>query len=91
MYPLEVGVGATWCGIRRTLFAMKSGGMVKSSVGFEIEGEWTRLADTWSEDKSLDTLFATGLLVRAWSVILGGGLLNLSDTCADAVTSFRHM
>ena len=42
---------------------MKSGGMVKSSVEFEIEGEWTRLAETWSEDKSSDTLFAASLLV----------------------------
>ena len=38
MYPLEVGVGATWFGIRRTLFAMRDGGMVNSSVEFEIEG-----------------------------------------------------
>ena len=73
MYPLEVGVGATWFGIRRTLFAMRDGGMVNSSVEFEIEGGWTSPTETWFEDKSSDTLFATGLLVRAWSVILGGG------------------
>ena len=34
VYPLEVGVGATWFGIRRTLFAMRAGGMVKLSVEF---------------------------------------------------------
>ena len=33
-------------GIRRTVFAMGAGGMVESSVKFEIEGEWNRLADT---------------------------------------------
>ena len=38
-------------------------GTVESSVDFEIEGEWNRLEEIWSEDKSLDTLFATGLLV----------------------------
>ena len=42
---------------------MGDSGTVESSVEFEIEGEWTRLAETWSEDKSSDTIFATGLLV----------------------------
>ena len=46
LYPLEVGIGATWSGIRRTVFAMGAGGTMESSVEFEIEGEWTRLADT---------------------------------------------
>ena len=55
---------------------MRAGGIVKSSVEFEIEGEWTCLVETWSEDKSSDTLFATGLLVRAWSVILGGRVVE---------------
>ena len=36
---------------------------MESSVDFDIEGEWTRLAETWLEDKSSDTIFATGLLV----------------------------
>ena len=40
-----------------------AGGTVKSGVEFEIEGGWTRLAETWSEDKSQDNFFATGLLV----------------------------
>ena len=63
MYPLEVGIGANWFGIRRTFFAMGYDGTVESSVDFEIEGEWNRLEEIWSEDKSSDTLFATGLLV----------------------------
>ena len=64
MYPLKVGIGATCFGISRTFFEMVSGGTVDSSVEFEIEGGWTRIEDTSSEDKSPDTLFATGLLVR---------------------------
>ena len=64
VYPLEVGIVATWFGINITLFLMGAGVTVESSVEFEIEGECTRLAETWSEDELLDTLFATGLLVR---------------------------
>ena len=64
MYLLEVGIGATCFVIRRTFFAMVSGGTVESSVEFEIEGEWNHIAETWSEDKSSGTLFDTGLLVR---------------------------
>ena len=63
VYPLEVGIGATWFGINITLFLMGAGVTVESSVEFEIEGEWTRLEETWSEDKLLDTIFTTGLLV----------------------------
>ena len=37
-YPLEVSVGATRFGIRRTVFAMGAGGAVKSIVVFEMEG-----------------------------------------------------
>ena len=51
MYPLEVGIGATWFGIRRTFFVMGYGGTVESSVDFEIEGEWNRLSESWSEYK----------------------------------------
>ena len=91
MYPLEVVIDTTCFGISRTFFAMVDGGTVESSVEFEIEGEWTRLSDSWSEDMSSNTLFSNGLLVQAWSVILGNLLLNLSTTFADAVTSFRHM
>ena len=64
MYLLEVGIGATWFGISRTLFVMGAGGTVESSVEFDIEGEWTRLAETWSEDKLSGTLFANGLPVQ---------------------------
>ena len=48
MYLLEVGIGAAWFGIRRSFFAIVDGYMVESSVEFEIEGEWTRLEETWS-------------------------------------------
>ena len=64
MYPLEVVIDATWFGTRRMLFAMGADGTVESSVDFDIEGEWNRLAETWSEDKSPDTIFDTALLVR---------------------------
>ena len=43
---------------------MGYGGTLELSVEFEIEGEWTRLAETWSEASLSDTLFATGLLVQ---------------------------
>ena len=43
---------------------MGAGGMAELSVEFDIEGEWTRLEETWSEDKFLDTIFDTGLLVQ---------------------------
>ena len=46
MYPSEVGIDATRFGIRRTVFAMGAGGDVEYNVEFEIEGEWTRLAET---------------------------------------------
>ena len=38
MYLLEVGIGSTWFGIRRTFFAMVAGGKVDFSAEFEIEG-----------------------------------------------------
>ena len=46
LYPLEVGVSATRFGIRRTLFSIGAGGTVESSVEFEMEGEWTCIAET---------------------------------------------
>ena len=46
MYSLEVGIGATRFDIGITFFAMGAAGTVESSVEFEIEGEWNRLADT---------------------------------------------
>ena len=70
---------------------MGAGGTVESRVDFEIDGEWTRLAETRSEEESEDTRLATSLLVQAWSVILGNLLLNISTNFADAVTSFRQM
>ena len=36
LYPLEVGVGATRFGIRRTVFAMGAGVTVESIVVFEM-------------------------------------------------------
>ena len=70
---------------------MGAGGTVESIVVFEMEGEWTRLAETWSEEESSDTRLATGLFARAWSVILGNLVLNRSTILANAVTSFRQM
>ena len=61
LYPLEVGVGATWFGIRRTLFDMGAGGTVESIVVFEMEGKWTRLAEIWSEEESSDIRLSTRL------------------------------
>ena len=61
LYPLEVGVGATRFGIRRKVFSMGVGGTVESIVVFEMEGEWTCLAEIWSEEESSDTRLATGL------------------------------
>ena len=91
LYLLEVGVGATQFGIRRTLFAMGDGGTVEYIVVFEMEGEWTRLAKTWSEEESSNIRLATGLFARAWSIILGNLVLNRSTTLANAVTYFRQM
>ena len=61
LYPLEVGVWATRFGIRRKLFAMADGGTLESIVVFEMEGEWTHLAETWSEEESSNIHLATGL------------------------------
>ena len=63
-YPFEVGIGATWFGRKRRLFSIEAGGTLELSVEFDIEDEWTRLAETWLEARLSDTLFATGLLVR---------------------------
>ena len=61
LYLLEVGVGETRFGIRRTVFAMGDGGTVESIFVFEMEGEWTCLAEIWSEEESSDIRLATGL------------------------------
>ena len=68
LYPLGLGVGATWFGIRRTVLSIEAGGNVESIVVFEMEGEWTCLAEIWSDEESSDTHLASGLLNRAWSL-----------------------
>ena len=50
LYPLEVGVGATRFGIRRTVFAVGAGGTVEFIVVFKMEGERIRLTETWLEE-----------------------------------------
>ena len=40
---------------------MGDGGTVDYIVVFEMEGVWTRLAETWSEEKSSDISLATVL------------------------------
>ena len=64
---------------------------MESIVVFDMEGEWTCLAEIWSDEESSDTLLAAGLLNLAWSVLQGNLVLNLSTILANAVTSFRHM
>ena len=41
---------------------------MKCIVVFKIEGEWTCLAETSSDEESPDTRLVVGLLTRAWSV-----------------------
>ena len=52
-----MSVGATRFDIMRTLFAMGAGGNVESIVELEMEGEWTRIAETWSEEYSSDKYY----------------------------------
>ena len=59
-----MGVGATWFGIRRTLFAMGAGGTVESIVLFEMEGECTRLSETWSEEEYLISVWRQTCLLK---------------------------
>ena len=63
-YPLEVVIGPAWLGRRRRFFSIGGSVTLESSGGFEIEGGCTRLAETWSESRSSDTIFSTGLLVQ---------------------------
>ena len=86
-----MGVGAARFGIRRTVLSIEYCGTVESIVVFEMEEEWTRLANIWSDEESYDTSLATGLLNQAWYVIRGNLVLTRSMILADAVTSFRHM
>ena len=91
LYPLEVGVGAERFGIRRTVLSIEVGGNVESIVVFEMEGEWTCLADIWLDEESSYTRVAAGLLNQDWYVFRGNLVLNQSTILADSVTSFRHM
>ena len=61
LYPLEVGVGEAWFGIMRTALSIEAGGTVESIVVFDMEGEWTCLAEICSNEESSETLFAAGL------------------------------
>ena len=73
------------------MFSVVVGGTLESSGGLVIEGGWTRLAETWAEALSSETLFATNFLVQDWSFILDNLVLNWSTIVPDAVISFRHM
>ena len=70
---------------------LESSGGCGGNTVLWIDGEWTRLVETWSEDLSSETLFATGLLVRDWLFILGNLVLNWSKIVADSMTSFCHV
>ena len=91
LYLLEVGVGAARFGIMRNVLSIEAGGTVESIFVFEMEGEWTCLAEIWSGEESSDTRLEIGLLTRAWYVFQGNLMLNLSTILVDEVTSFRHM
>ena len=71
-----MGVGAALFGIRRTVFDIGDSGTVESIVVFEMEGEWTCLAEIWLDEELSDTRLETGLLTRAWSIIRGNLVLN---------------
>ena len=86
-----MGVGETRFGMRRTVFAMGACGTVESIFVFGIEGGWTRLAENWSEEELSDIRLETGLLSRAWYIIIRNLVLNRSTTLADAVTYFRQI
>ena len=59
-----MGIGAAWFGRRGRFFSIRAGGTLESSGGTKIKGGWNRIASMWSEDRSSDTIFATGLLVK---------------------------
>ena len=86
-----MGVGAARFGIRRTALSIEAGDTVEYIVVFEMEGEWTCMAEIWSDEESSDTLLAAGLWDLAWSVFRGNLVLNLSRILANVVTSFRNM
>ena len=96
-YPLEVGIGAAWFGRSRRFFSGGVGGTMESIGGcggntvLWIDGEWTCIEEKWWEALSSETSFATGLLMRYSSVILGNLMLKWSTVVADAVRSFRNM
>ena len=57
-----MGVGATRFGIRRTAFPIEAVGTMESIVVFDMEGEWTCMAEIWSDEDVSDTRFVAGLL-----------------------------
>ena len=75
---MKVGSGAAQLGIRRTELFIKFGGIVESIVVFEMEGEWTCLAEILSDEESSETLLEAGLRDLAGSVLRGNLVLNLS-------------
>ena len=58
LYLLEVDVGEAQLGIRRTALFIEACGTVDSIVVFEMEGEWTCLAEIWSDEESSETILA---------------------------------
>ena len=80
-----------WFDIRKRFFSIGAGGMLELSGRFKIQGDLTRLAETWSEAWLSETLLSTGLLVQDLLVTLGYLVLNLSTKFADAMTSFQNM
>ena len=57
-----MGAGAERFGIRRTSLSIEDGVTVESIVVFGSEGEWTCMAEIWSDEESSDTRLAAGFL-----------------------------
>ena len=96
-YPLEVGIGADWFGIRRRFVSGETGGTLYLIGGYRgnyvvgIDGECTHLSETLSYAVSSEARFVPVLLGQDWLVILEDFLLKWSTIVANAVTSFRKM
>ena len=60
-----MGVGAAQLGIRRTELFIEAGVTVEFIVVFEMEGDWTCLAEIWSDEYLSETLLAAGLWTLA--------------------------
>ena len=92
-----MGIGDTWFGRRRRFVSGGAGGTLYSIGGYGgnyvlgIDGEWTRLAETFYDDVSSDAHFAPVLQGKYLSVILGNYLLNWLKIFANAVKSFSKM